>query len=865
MEHFLFAFSLLLLLLLSTLHFPSSAFSPNIFYFLNCGSSSTITLLDSPSRHFVPDDTFLTSSSTSLPLTSSSSSSSSSSSIYDTARAFTTSASYNFKVTTQATYIVRLHFSPFPTQSPRNLYDARFNVSISDMFLLADFSAASTVVKEFLLRANANPLTLTFTTSTLAFVNAIEVFTAPPTLIDTATLTNVTASGTGSPVSQLPQQGLETLYRVNVGGPLVTPENDTLWRTWAPDDDNFLSGSLSFVNRTDTVKYGVDNPGRTREIAPESVYNTARTMAVTQDLIDSNPDFHFNLTWSFRVPPRETLFVRMHFCNFLFSDATLYFDVYVGQYSAYPDLQPGGMTDMTPAAAFYMDFAVVSDDSKLINVSLGRSRKSQPSNANALLNGLEIMKLGLTPQFNSKDENNHIPIKIVVPSVVGGVVLIVMSIAIFFFVSRRRRQRSKRAAKPKPSPPSSWSPYRRYAGNSAFSQSTKSSDRNTGSTSPRVNLHLLISLEEVLYATHDFSEKLIIGSGGFGKVYKGVLKDGREVAIKRGMRGSRQGYPEFQREIEILSKIRHRHLVSLIGYCEDRSEMILVYEYMEKGPLKNYLYGSPDLPCLSWKQRLEICIGAARGLHYLHTGYSHNIIHRDIKSTNILLGEGYLAKVADFGLSRVGPSIGETHVSTAVKGTFGYLDPEYFKVLKLTDKSDVYSFGVMLLEVLCARPVIDQELAGEQLNLTEWALICYRKGQLEKIIDPRLVGKINANSLRKFGETAEKCLADYGIDRPSIGDVLWNLEYALQLQETQLKREAFEDSGAVETQLPVNAVRRLPSNVALDVDDDDDEDDVEEVETESVTRTTDELQSSVTTSTTSSTAVFSQLINNDGR
>lgn len=339
-------------------------------------------------------------------------------------------------------------------------------------------------------------------------------------------------------------------------------------------------------------------------------------------------------------------------------------------------------------------------------------------------------------------------------------------------------------------------------------------------------------------------------------MYKGVLRDGTKVAIKRGMSGSRQGYPEFHREIEILSRIRHRHLVSLIGYCEERSEMILVYEYMEKGPLKDYLYSSSDLPCLSWKQRLEICIGAARGLHYLHTGYSHNIIHRDIKSTNILLGEGYLAKVADFGLSRIGPTFGETHVSTAVKGTFGYLDPEYFKVLKLTDKSDVYSFGVMLFEVLCARPVIDQELAGEQLNLTEWALICHRKGQLEKIIDPRLVGKINANSLRKFGETAEKCLADYSIDRPSIGDVLWNLEYALQLQETQLKREAFEDSGAVETQLPLNTVRRLPSNVATD---DEDDDDVVNVEAVSMTLT-DGVRSDVTTST-----VFSQLITNDGR
>jgi serine/threonine protein kinase len=275
-------------------------------------------------------------------------------------------------------------------------------------------------------------------------------------------------------------------------------------------------------------------------------------------------------------------------------------------------------------------------------------------------------------------------------------------------------------------------------------------------------------------------------------VYKGVLPwdGGTPVAVKRATRTSKQGLPEFQTEIVVLSSIRHRQLVSL------------VYEYMEKGTLRSHLYGS-DEPVLSWKQRLEICIGAARGLHYLHSGYSENIIHRDVKSTNILLGGGdggVIAKVADFGLSRIGPTLGETHVSTVVKGSFGYLDPEYFKTQQLTDRSDVYSFGVVLFEVLCARPVIDHSLDRSQINIANWAMRMHGEGQLEKIVDARIAGEVNENSLGKFVETAEKCLADNGKDRPTMGEVAWNLEYCLQLQEALLAQPQYRTPNAVRRQ-----------------------------------------------------------------
>lgn len=722
--------------------------------------------------------------------------------------------------------MVRFHFSPFKAQG-FNLSTAKFSILVNGNLLLSDFSTKVVVLKEYILRVDDNALEILFSPvgeSSFGFVNAIEVFSAPKDFILDEGAKLVSANGI-EVYKNLSSHVLETIHRINVGGSKLVPFNDTLWRTWIPDED-FLVLKSAAKRAVTTHVPNYQSGGASREIAPENVYMTAQQMNK-----DNNPlQSRFNITWNFPVGSGGVRhLVRLHFCDIVSTSLNqLYFDVYLNDYSAYNDLDLSSLTFHVLSSPMYIDFIVDSNDLGAVQVSIGPSAVSSLMKVNAILNGVEIMKMVNPSHLHSKSKKRTV--WIVVASSIGGFVL---CLAVFVVIVACKCKKKK----PKPTRVESagWTPLRVYGGSthSRMSEVTVNEYRS-----------LKIPFADVQLATNNFDNSLIIGSGGFGMVFKGVLKDNTKVAVKRGVPGSRQGLPEFQTEITVLSKIRHRHLVSLVGYCEEQSEMILVYEYMEKGPLKKHLYG-PGCSHLSWKQRLEICIGAARGLHYLHTGSAQGIIHRDIKSTNILLDENYLAKVADFGLSRSGPCLDETHVSTGVKGSFGYLDPEYFRRQQLTDKSDVYSFGVVLLEVLCARPAVDPLLAREQVNLAEWAMQWQKKGILEQIIDPHLMGQIKQNSLKKFGETAEKCLADYGVDRPSMGDVLWNLEYALQLQESDSKpsREPRDDSNANAPEL--TTPRIAPQAPSINT----------ETETDSGDGPS-EIRNS---------QVFSQLMTNDGR
>ncbi|KAI3754385.1 hypothetical protein L1987_54168 [Smallanthus sonchifolius] len=295
------------------------------------------------------------------------------------------------------------------------------------------------------------------------------------------------------------------------------------------------------------------------------------------------------------------------------------------------------------------------------------------------------------------------------------------------------------------------------------------------------------SLAEIEVATQNFDDDLVVGKGGFGRVYKGYIYGARDtttrlVAIKRLDTFSRQGASEFMTEIEMLSKLRHCHLVSLIGYCSENNEMILVYEFMPNGTIEQHLHKADS--SLSWMDRLKISIGAARGLDYLHTGVGtqNGIIHRDVKSSNILLDENWAAKISDFGLSKI---IDEpfSGVSTVLKGTFGYLDPEYSMTGHLTRKSDVYSFGVVLFELLSGRRAVDTRFREEEWNLAKWAKKCVKERRLEQVISSHILTQISPKCLKEFAQIAERCLKSSRKKRPTMADVVVALQQSMTFQE----------------------------------------------------------------------------------
>lgn len=765
-------------------------FIPQDNYLLSCGASAAVQLDDGRTFRSDPESVSFLSTPTDIKIAAKASLASASplSPLYLDARVFSDISTYSFFISQPGRHWIRLYFLPI-TNSQYNLTTATFSVATDSMVLLHDFSfivnPPNPVFREYLVSAEGDNLKIIFTPkkNSIAFINAIEVVSAPPSLIP-----NTTTRMGPQDQFDISNNALQVVYRLNMGGALVTSFNDTLGRTWLPDAP-FLrleaAAEAAWVPPR-TIKYP-DDKTITPLIAPSSIYSTAQQMAST-----NITNARFNLTWEMVAEPGFRYLIRLHFSDIVSKTLnSLYFNVYINGMMAVANLDLSSLT-MGLAVAYYKD--LIAESSSIINstlvVQVGPNTIDS-GDPNAILNGLEIMKISneassLDGLFSPKTSSQASK------GILTGIAFALAATAALAVVICCRRNR--KPAWQKTNSFHSWFLPLNSSSSSFMSSCSRLSRNRFGSTrtksgfssvfaSSAYGLGRYFTFVEIQKATKNFEEKGVIGVGGFGKVYLGATEDGTQLAIKRGNPSSDQGMNEFLTEIQMLSKLRHRHLVSLIGCCDENNEMILVYEFMSNGPLRDHLYGDTNIKPLSWKQRLEVCIGAAKGLHYLHTGSAQGIIHRDVKTTNILLDENFVAKVADFGLSKDAPSLEQTHVSTAVKGSFGYLDPEYFRRQQLTDKSDVYSFGVVLFEVLCARPAINPALPRDQVNLAEWARTWHRKGELGKIIDPNIAGQIRPDSLDVFAEAAEKCLADYGVDRPTMGDVLWKLEFALQLQE----------------------------------------------------------------------------------
>lgn len=369
-------------------------------------------------------------------------------------------------------------------------------------------------------------------------------------------------------------------------------------------------------------------------------------------------------------------------------------------------------------------------------------------------------------------------------AVIGVLALVVVAGLCYCYVSRKR-QRSTRVQSPTTV---AINPHRRGASASSDQELLKISIGPSISDNVHSINHsgpsdghvvepqgsMVISIQVLREVTDNFSEGNILGRGGFGVVYKGELHDGTKIAVKRmeAAKVSSKGLSEFQAEIAVLTKVRHRHLVGLLGYCIDGGEKMLVYEYMPQGPLSLHLFewAAAGLRPLEWKQRLSIALDVARGVEYLHSLAQTSFIHRDLKPSNILLGDDMRAKVSDFGLVKLAPD-GKFSVETRLAGTFGYLAPEYAVTGRVTTKVDVFSFGVVLMELITGRKALDETQPEESMHLVTWfrRMLMSREG-FRKAIDPVLdMTDDTFQNIRTVAELAGHCTSREPFQRPDMG------------------------------------------------------------------------------------------------
>ncbi|KDP41349.1 hypothetical protein JCGZ_15756 [Jatropha curcas] len=520
---------------------------------------------------------------------------------YSTARVFHSHFSYAFPFSPGFKFI-RLHF--YPSSS---YFNARFSVVSGQYTLLNNFSPhimAETLqspyfTKDFVVYLKDNILDISFIPSSsprgaYAFVNGIEIYNFP------SNFSNYAA------VSRKP--AFEILHRVIMRTGSELSDKKEQWQ-WI-DDSSFIfgnstTGSLIYAYETIKVLWGY----MSEYAAPTFLYDSARIMGS-----DDAVNLSYNLTWRFLVETGFKYLVRLHLCEISYDVTEVnqrVFTVYINNRTVEKSLDVIALAG-APFVAIFKDYVVMvpeeetGETNQKLWLALHPNSQSKPKFQNAILNGVEIIKisdannnLASSVQSRIGKPNNKIRLIMII---IGCVVVCSGGTLILCFILYRRRKMN-------------------------------SDDHSKVSAIPSTWLCYQFKLSDIKLATNNFSEALVIGEGGFGKVYRGSINGGTtQVAIKRKGPKSQQGMQEFLTEIDLLPTIHHMNLVSLLGFCQEHNELILVYEYMPCGTLRDHLYKGSNNPPLSWNQRLKICIGAARGLHYLHCGTKNSIIHRDIKS-----------------------------------------------------------------------------------------------------------------------------------------------------------------------------------------------------------------------------------------
>ncbi|KAL5700644.1 hypothetical protein ACHQM5_026064 [Ranunculus cassubicifolius] len=311
------------------------------------------------------------------------------------------------------------------------------------------------------------------------------------------------------------------------------------------------------------------------------------------------------------------------------------------------------------------------------------------------------------------------------------------------------------------------------------------------------------TLRDLELATNRFSKDNILGEGGYGVVYRGHLINNTQVAVKKLLNNLGQAEKEFRVEVEAIGHVRHKNLVRLLGYCVEGTHRMLVYEYVSNGNLEQWLHGAMrQHGYLTWEARIKILLGTAKALSYLHEAIEPKVVHRDIKSSNILIDENFNAKVSDFGLAKL-LGAGKSHITTRVMGTFGYVAPEYANSGLLNEKSDIYSFGVVLLESITGRDPVDYGRPAHEVNMVEWLKMMVGNRRSEEVVDPNIETRPPTRALKRALLTALRCVDPDSEKRPKMSQVVRMLEseeYPIPREDRRHHRRSHAGSMEIESQ-----------------------------------------------------------------